>query len=446
MNPAVPEGCAAAVARALAKRRADRYPDCRAMSEALAALLSGTGIELPALTDAQVRTPPPLSLDDGDPDRCSTEPVEPLPLDGTSEPAPAGRRRQRAGLWPLAALALVPVAAGGVLVFRRPPADHSAAGPSPVASAPGVAGEAPKPSPEVGTLAREWGLPAEAGRGVWAAPGPYWFATASPARGRGLTLWDANRNPRVLPAAANVLAVAHPPTGRWLAVATADRGVALFAGADFGPAGRVETDGPTAALAAHGSLLAVATGTGVGLYDVSDPAAPAALALAGAACPGALALAFNADGTFLAALVPGTTVQVWDVVNRRDRTRAVFGGLTAAALAFGAEPGHLAVAGQRNGRAVMYAWNRLGQEAPREVRSPPVVTAVAPARPRRELAAAGGGWLGLLDPFGAAGGRPLGNRLPASPVRVLVAAPTGKHFVCGYEDGAVDVWAAREGP
>jgi hypothetical protein len=446
VNPAVPEGCAALVARALAKRRADRYLDCRAMSEALAALLSGTGIELPALSDAQVRTPP-MSLDPGEADPGPTVPIEPLSLGGTSQQVPVRRGRWRTARWALVPLALVLLTATGFLAFRRPPAERAAEVWPLGAPAPGAVVATPKPPSEVGALAREWGLPAEAGRGVWAAPEPYWFATAGPAQSRALTLWDANRKARVLPTTANVLAVAHPPGGRWLAVATADRRVSLLTGPEFAPAGRIETDGPVAALAAHGPLLAVATGTGVSLFDVSNPAAPMALTLSGTACPGALALAFSADGSFLAALMPGVTVQVWDVANRRERVRAVFGGLTATGFAFGAEPGQLAVVGQRNGRAAVFAWNRVGQEAPHEVRGPPVVSAVAPARPRPELAAAGGGWLGLLDAFGPTGGaRPLGNRLPASPVRVLIAAPTGKHFVCGYEDGAVDVWAAREGP
>lgn len=431
-HPSVPPACAAVIARAMAKQRRDRYPDCRAMADALAAVLDGTGIELPALTDAVVA------------------PAE-SPLDGpATEPLGPPRRpptRPRARLRWVWALPVVTVVTLSVAWFGvRSKADPD---PSPTEARPPIAAAPPngRPSPEA--FARVWGLPAEAGRVVWPAPEPYWFATTGTGRASAFTLWDANRRGKIVPTSTPVTAMAVEPAGRWFAVATADHRVALLAAADLTPLGTLELTAPAVALAGHGTRLAVATAAEVLLFDVSAPATPVAVALAGTACPSAVQLTFNTDGSLLAALLAGSTLQVWDTAAARERTRATFGGTVATAVAFGEQPGQLLYVGRKDGRSANFAWDRVGREAPHAVAGPPNVTAVGTARSRRLLLVGGGGWLGLQNAFDKpVGVRPLSNALPtASPLRTVVAVPTGRHYVCGYEDGSIELWAPRpDGP
>jgi serine/threonine protein kinase len=186
----------AVLARALARRREDRYPDARAMSadvgQALVDLGGTVDLTAPADQALLVRPKPtPRTAATAEGSRPATPPFAPPPREpGRPAPVPAPKPRSllAAGL---GAAALVALVATGAWLWLRP---GTGPAPSPASPVPVSPSSAPEPSATASPL------PAE--------PSPTPLATAAPAA----TPTPAAARPAATPAATPAGALTPPPT------------------------------------------------------------------------------------------------------------------------------------------------------------------------------------------------------------------------------------------
>ncbi|MHB0875015.1 MAG: protein kinase domain-containing protein, partial [Anaerolineae bacterium] len=397
-NPNLPPEVEAAVGRALAKDREQRWPSALAFWTALRQAAA------PALgesaRDAAAPAPRPASVAPP-PAAAATAVLPPAPVAGGTVPPPAATPRPR-----LPALAIAAAAALGVLVLAaacvaaylalRPGAEATPTGPAVVTR---IAGDAGSGSTATPATEAETNTPLGAGtpevvRTATAAGTPEVAATTSPrptalpalavidpsnaAEVQLLTEWEAHNR--------WVLDVAYSADGSLLATAASGAAVRIWQRPGLQLLQTLADDGlnPDGGLAfsSDGRLLAVGSADkSVRLWTTADWALVATFSGHSGAIQG---VAFLPDGSLLASASADHTVRVWRVAD--GAMLAELQGIRTTVFSLAFMPGGSQVLAGTGDAFVLWSLDRPDQ--PRVIAESDIVGAVA-VSPDGALAAAG---------------------------------------------------------
>jgi serine/threonine protein kinase/WD40 repeat protein len=442
--PALPEACAAIVAKAMAKKRGDRFRSSQEMQTALTALLGTLPAEPAPLS---IALPPPASA--------------PVPLDNTSlshplvlasSPPPTQAPRRRFGLVPAALALVIGVSLIGAIVFFRPPPEQPR--PLVVKSETENPSSAPFPEGQRVTLERRRTLVKHEGQARGLAFGGRRLASVG--ADKMARVWDIDHleaPPRVFRHSQELKCVALTPDGSWLATGDwrptehqEDHTTISLFHLDTGKLlGTIRNAAKPWSLAFHpsGRRLAIGGGAWLQLIELSA----AGQELKRARLPGSqyvfTCVAFTSDGKHLGAstYAPGA---FW--LDGTDLSQVGFFPSEVelfAGLSLSADGKRLAFAKRRPGSNELFLWEPATEKPPRLVTvetGDGVISWIAFAPGGRQIAY-GGTYGGPVKLHDLVSGQAMVFPTEAQGnVTGLAFSPDGRLLAATVDDGSVLAW------
>jgi serine/threonine protein kinase len=434
LNPSIPDRCVRILDRAMAKRRADRYEDCGDLIDDLAHALA-----------ADPNVPAPAQI-------LAAELVEEIKEPPRTRPRKKKSKRRDRTKWTTYAFAfgagvlgVSAVALAGTAAADRPnpPSTRpSTIVPVDLNLSPGGKKDSPRgktppasrnDAPKL-TLLKTFD-PDHAGSKVVEFFHEGDLILTSGGR-RKATVWTPSWQSKDLTPAGDVRAVAFGPANRWAAVATL-RQVSFFAAPDWVSKVDYPSGGSPGALAAYEDRLAIGTTVGVQLVSAADfPTVQAVTAVTNVT-----AVTFSPDGYRLAAATGNRQLHVWDLAGQSYVSQVELPGGDVRGLVFSPNGRKVLAVIRANGRMSYLEFDATGKISRRDLAGPPSATAVARIPGSTSVLLAEGGRLGEFSAFEEPSAvRWLDVTLSRNPIRSLAVSPTGKAVLCGYDNGAVELF------
>lgn len=236
--------------------------------------------------------------------------------------------------------------------------------------------------------------------------------------------------------------------GEWIAVSTSDRKIRLHAL----PEGKTILsmidceDGTVEHLAAKGPWLAVATSSGIKVYDVSNPNKPQHKPLTSPAGLSLTAFAFAPEGPYLAGLTVNRQLDSWDLSKNALTNRVNLPADSLHGLAFGSK-GQVVVLGKTADKMESIVFDQLGQSSFQIRSAPQDATTMTTIGNGTAVAFAGKQRIGVYDPFMEQNEPKTVATLPPNvSIQSLQVSRNGRRAICGLENGILVTFDADAKP